>query len=249
MLKVILTDDESAACELLQNMLKRKFPEIEVVAICHDLPSAVVAIRKHKPDAVFMDIEMPNYSGLEIMDFIPENEMTFQIIFVTAYSEYAIKAFQLSALDYLMKPIDLEQLEKTVKKLFVLKDNKETIEQYKTLKQNIESPQVSRICIPTAEGKFFFAPEQIFLFEAQGAYTQIHTLNKKLMVGKHMKYFEDMLTHNMPFLRVHRSYIVNLQFIDRIEHGNELYLKNGMCIPVIKDRIADLEMLLTQKRK
>lgn len=241
MLRVIITDDEPAACALMRTLLLRKFPDIEILAICHDLPSAVVAIRKHKPDAVFLDIEMPNYSGLEIMDFLSEDEVNFEIVFVTAYSEYAIHAFRLSALDYLLKPVDILQLEETVHKLIAAKDNKTTISQYASLKHNLNGQKPLRICIPTAEGKFFFAPEQIIFFEAEGAYTHIYTTEKHLLVGKNIKYFDEMLGKTFPFMRVHRSYMVNLSFIQQIQADYSVLLKTGQRISIAKERLSEVE--------
>jgi two-component system, LytTR family, response regulator len=112
--KAIIVDDEKMARILLQGMLEEFCPEIAVVDTCQDLPNAIKSIHKNKPDLVFLDIEMPGHSGLELLDFLDEDDINFSIIFTTAYNQYAIDAFKLSAIDYILKPIESEELENSV---------------------------------------------------------------------------------------------------------------------------------------
>ena len=115
-MKAIIIEDEKRAQIYLKGVINQVAPKIEVVAICDDLPSGVLAIRKFQPEIVFLDIEMPKYNGLEIVNFFGKDEIQFNIIFTTAYNQYAIQAFKTSALDYLLKPIDPEELKETIER-------------------------------------------------------------------------------------------------------------------------------------
>jgi two-component system LytT family response regulator len=136
MYKAIIIDDEEMARTLLQGMVAEYCNNVETVDLCKDLPTGVKAIRKHKPDIVFLDIEMPGHSGLELLDFFDENEINFSIIFVTAYNRYAIQAFKLSAVDYLLKPIEVDDL-KNAMILFERNKNRNKAT-YSVLKENFK---------------------------------------------------------------------------------------------------------------
>src|SRR5688572_32935140 len=136
MYSCVIIDDENKARVLLRAMLERYAPDLNILADCNDLPTGVKAIKKLKPDLVFLDIEMPGYSGLELLDFFDEDELTFDVIFITAYIEYAIQAFRFSAIDYLLKPLQQQQLIDAVERL-VMKSEKQRTNLLEASKSNL----------------------------------------------------------------------------------------------------------------
>ncbi len=242
-IKALIVDDERGAREILHAIIKDYFSNIEIVELCDDMTSCVAAIRKHKPDLVFLDIEMPGNSGLELMDFLQPDELNFEIIFVTAYSDYALQAFRLSALDYLLKPIQITYLEEAINKFKKAKNYQSTASQLEVLKNNLTQHQPVRICIPSSEGKYFFDINELIYFKADGAYSEIFTTSKgRIYVGKKLKYFEDMLTEQMGFLRIHRSYLINVRHITMQSRtgSHSLIMSNGNEVAVAGDRTKEI---------
>ncbi len=235
----IIVDDELAARHLLSQMLQEQFAQVHVLSECKDLLEGVAAIKQLKPDVVFLDIEMPHHSGLEIMNFFEGNALDFEIVFVTAYSEYALKAFELAAIDYILKPIDTEQLERAIQRLQGNKHLKTAAEQVHILKNSLQNAIPSRVCISTSEGKYFFNPDELIYFEADGAYTQIFSTSKKVYVSKNIKYFEEMLSAHPDFMRVHRSYLINLKSVLKYQNSNAVQLNNGAVIQISNDKLQD----------
>ena len=149
-LQAIIVDDEAKARRILETFLAEFCPEVSVVAVAEDVPQAVKAIRKLNPDVVFLDIEMPGYNGFQLLEFF--EEIQFEIIFTTAYSEFALKAFQVSAIDYLLKPIQIDQLTKAVEKLTKIKGNSLIRERIETLQANLEENKIKKIVVPLSDG-------------------------------------------------------------------------------------------------
>lgn len=177
MIKAIIVDDEKAARDVLFTLIERYCPQVTVVQMCSDVPSAVLAINQHEPDLVFLDIEMPNYSGFELFAFF--KEINFQVIFATAYNQYAIKAFEVSAIDYLLKPIDIEKLELAVAKVLSNRSTQPVKEKLEQLEINLSGQHISRIALPVSDGLVFVAIDTIIALEADGAYTNISIRNAK----------------------------------------------------------------------
>ena len=144
--KTIIIEDEKRAQILLQNILENHFPTIEIMAVADDLPSGVKAIRKYKPDFVFLDIEMPNYSGLEILDFFDENQVDFSIIFTTAYNHYAIEALKISAVDYLLKPLNKEDIKEAIER-FEIRNSKYKSDSFSSLKSIVQDKKINKIAV------------------------------------------------------------------------------------------------------
>lgn len=240
MIKAIVVDDEPHARDLLVAMLEREHPQaVDVVATCDDLAAAVAAIHKYRPDAVFLDIEMPGNSGLEIMDFFEPHQMDFDVVFVTAFSQFALNAIRLSAVDYLLKPLQSEHLAEAVERLGTAREKRQAMEVLQTLRHNLNQQAQPRVVVPTSEGKYFFDLEELVCFKAAGAYTEVFSTNKrKLFVGKNLRYFEEMLLAYPQFFRCHRSFLVNLRHVKQKVRGGEsqLLLTNGESAEVSKDR-------------
>ena len=214
-IKAIIVDDEPNARKALKGLLAENFEQVQVIAECKDVPEAVKSINKHKPDLVFLDIEMPGYSGFELLDFFEEQQVNFKIIFVTAYSDYSLRAFESSAVDYILKPVRLEHVARALKKLNVEKPGSERI-QYQVLRENF-SQQEKKIVLQTAETIFVVKQDDIIYLQAEGSYTKIFTATHGVLtITKKLLDFE-YLESDGPFFRTHRSYIVNLNHIKRVD--------------------------------
>ncbi len=212
-LKAILVDDEEAARNVLEQLLLRNCPDIDILQKCKDVPSAARAIEKLKPDVVFLDVEMPNYAGYELLDFI--EQASFEIIFVTAYDQYAIKAFELNAVEYLVKPIHRTRLVAAVDKLKARLSEKSIMREYQLLKESLQKKRLQHIVIPELGNKRVIQLDSIVAIEAKGAYSNIHIKNEKpFLVSKNLKYFEETLPKDASFFRAHKTWIVNLDCIE-----------------------------------
>lgn len=234
----IIIDDEKMARTLLNGLIERYCPEIEVLETCPDLPSGVKAITKHKPDLVFLDIEMPGHSGLELMDFFDENSDDFRIIFTTAYSQYAIQAFKLSAVDYLLKPIESEDLIQAVEQY---KKQTEKID-FKILKSNLlEKNSSQKIAVHSIQSTRYIELKDLLFCKADAAYTEFYLINgQRFKASKGLKYYEELLAHNEVFQRCHKSFIVNLNHVT--EHskseGGYFVVNNVHNVPIASERAS-----------
>ena len=238
-MKAIIIEDETRAQIYLKGIIEMVAPETTVVAICDDLPSGVIAIRKHKPDLVFLDIEMPKYNGLEIVNFFDEKEINFGIIFTTAYNQYAIQAFKTSAIDYLLKPIDPEELKNTLEK-YVAKQNA-WFEKINSIQQQLN--KVSKIAIPDGNNLIMIEPTEILYLKADNSYTQIILQSgKKIVTSRFLKNFEESLKEHSDFFRCHKSYIINTKYMVNYSKsdGGTVTLENQIEIPVSIDKVDEL---------
>jgi len=238
----ILVDDEESARDVLSNLLIRFCPSITLLEKYSNIESAVKGIEKHKPDVVFLDIEMPNYAGYEIVNFF--EEIDFEIIFVTAYDKYAVKAFEISAIDYLLKPIEIDRLKKSVEKLqdkVLIKDKN----QFKLLEQTLKSNVITSIIITDKGYQTKIDLDTVIAFEAKESYCCIHTESKKYVASKNLKHFEGVLSENKNFFRVHKSWLVNLDFMEKFSKSNlEINLKSGIVAKLSKYRKAEFEQAI-----
>ncbi len=235
MYKAIIIDDEEMARALLQGMLEVYAPNVTVIDSCKDLPSGVKSIYKHKPDIIFLDIEMPGHSGLEILDFFDEKEIDFSIIFVTAYNNFAIQAFKLSAVDYLLKPIESQDL---IDAIALFEKHKEK-KNYQILKNNL-SNHPKKIALHNVSSITFVELDDILFFQADGSYTKVFLKdNKMILTSKSLKTFENMVIDYTNFYRCHKSYIVNLNYVNELYKSDGGYLKiNEHQISISPDKIS-----------
>lgn len=238
-MNAIIIDDEERARLNLRLLVQEFCPEIEILDECKNIPEAVKSIHKHQPNVVFLDIEMPGHSGLELLDFFSEKDVTFSIIFTTAYNNYAIKAFKLSAVDYLLKPINPLELQNAVE---LVKKKNNQIEHLTALKRNLEQ-QDTLLGIPVSGKILFVNSNDILYLKADGSYTQIVKKdNSTLLVSRNLKSFEENLEFDKKFMRIHKSYIVNTKFINAIikSNGGSVELMNGEEIPISNDKQSEL---------
>ncbi|SRR5260221_1779031 len=239
MLKAVIIEDEQHAANLLEGILHEIDPAIQVLEKCNDLSAGVKSIKKNAPDIVFLDIELPVYSGIQLLDFFNPEEITFHIIFTTASNDYAIRVFEMSAVDYLMKPIQEEKLKAAIEKVF-RKQITSGIEILPVLKQNFQQEVNKKIVVPVANGFEILNLKEIYYFKAEGSYTQIFfASNKNMLVSKNLKHFEFILTGINSFIRIHRSFIVNINFAKKIlrKDGGTLFLENNIELPVADDKM------------
>lgn len=235
--KVILVDDEQKAREVLRSMLEKHHPEVEIVGEAQNVPEAVRLIHIHHPDVVFLDIEMPMYSGLELLDFLNKEEIYFKIIFVTAYSEHALEAFRLSALDYLLKPLQVEQLKEAMDKLHEIPGR----EQLSLLKSNYPPAEEKKIALSLSDGLTIIPLHQIIFIKAEGAYVQLHLVDGRRIVASKVLGDFIFLCDQHDFYRTHRSYMVNTEHIRRITRsGNEVVMSDETEIPITPERKSEL---------
>ena len=236
-IKTIIVDDEEYSCESLSTLLERYCPEIEVTDICTSGEAALQSIKKHSPDLLFLDIEMPHMNGFEMLKKL--DIVNFQLIFTTSYDQYAIKAIRFSALDYLLKPVDREELQVSIKKV-AQKIQETTPQQLNILLQKLNSPAniTQKIALPTMEGLQMIPVDTIITCASDSNYTIIF-LNekKKITVSRTLKEIEEML-EDYNFLRVNHSYLINLNKIEKYIRGEGGYLimTDGSSVDVSRSR-------------
>jgi two-component system LytT family response regulator len=244
MIKALIVDDEKNCCEALEILLKDSCTEVEVIAIANSGTDALQKINKLQPQLVFLDIEMPNMNGFQLLEQLPQ--INFELIFTTSYDQYAIKAIKFSALDYLLKPIDREELEKAVQK--VQKKVINTIpQQLEILLQKVNQPAipVHRVALPTMQGLELVPVNAIISCSSNNNYTEFLLKDKKkILVSRTLKEVEEILEDHA-FLRVHHSFIINLNEITRYIKGEGGYLimTNDSKVDVSRSR----KELLMQK--
>jgi two-component system LytT family response regulator len=237
MITATIVDDEPYSCESLVTLLERYCPEVKVLDICYSAASALKSIKEQKPQLLFLDIEMPHMNGFEMLEKLPE--IDFELIFTTSYDQYAIKAIRFSALDYLLKPIDQDDLRKAVQKVANNSDH-DSDQQIKILLQKLNHPTiaVNKIAIPTMEGLQMILVESIISCAADRNYAVIMLKNgQKITASRTLKELEEML-EDYSFTRVHHSYLVNLNEVDKYIKGEGGYLlmSNGTNIDVSRSR-------------
>lgn len=237
--KTIIIEDEKRAQILLQNILQNHFPNIEIMATADDLPSGVKAIYKFKPDFIFLDIEMPNFSGLEILDFFDENQVNFSIIFTTAYNNYAIEALKISAVDYLLKPLNKEDIQEALER-YEKKNKFHNQDSFSSLKSIISDKKINKIAIPEGNQLHFIKPEDIIYIKADNSYSELFLENGTTMtVSRSIKNFEDGLKESLLFCRIHKSYLINTHFVEKYDksNGGSVTLSNKKELPISSEKI------------
>jgi two-component system, LytTR family, response regulator len=238
--KAIIIEDEKKARQLLRMLLNEHCPQVNVVDDCEDLPSGVKSIKKNNPDIVFLDIELPGLTGLQLLDFFNEEEINFSIIFVTAYNNYAIQAFKLSAIDYILKPINTQLLIEAVQKFEKISSRK--LQQLAVLKANLSAQEDKKIVIPNRDSINYISPKDILYVKGEGAYATFYMQNnERFMLSRNLKYVEEMISDFSFLKRCHKSYIVNTNNITSLSKQDGLVtLSNNEKIPVSAERAFEV---------
>jgi two-component system LytT family response regulator len=242
-IKALLLDDEKNNRIALNKLIEKFCPQVVVTAECESVDEAIALLEKQTVDVVFLDVEMPGKNGFDLLAHY-NYHCPFDVIFTTAYSQYAVKAFRFSALDYLLKPVDPEELIQAVHRLSVKKSESIKYKQYELLEQKINLKDLSKkqIAISTLEGIYFLSLDEIVHIDADSSYTKIFlSSNDMIMSSKPLKYFEELLD-GYDFVRIHQSHIINLRHIRRYVRGDggQVIMNNGTEIEVSRRKKDDL---------
>lgn len=236
MIQAIIIDDEKKCISLLEKMLKQNLPDVQIAGTATQPEEGIKLIRQTEPDLVFLDIEMPRKNGFEVLE--ATRDIPYEIIFTTAYNQYAIKAFRYSALDYLLKPVDTTELINAVQRFKARHKTNSRQQQIDLLFNNLRnlSQPYNKISVATTEGVIFINITDILYCEATGSYTTLFLKNSdKLVTSKALKDFEELLLDH-PFFRIHHSYLINLNEIKRYikGEGGSVLMSNTTELPVSK---------------
>jgi two-component system LytT family response regulator len=244
MINAILIDDEPLACDLVKEYLA-DYPQIQVVATCHDGFEGMKAINEHQPDLVFLDIQMPKITGFEMLELLDEPPA---VIFATAFDEFAIKAFESNAVDYLLKPFSKERFDKAVQKF--IESNKETaapVAMQKVIEEASQTKNQNRVVIKDGSKIRIIPIKEVVRLEADDDYVKIYTEQGNFMKKKTLTHFENSLSADA-FVRVHRSHLINISHITRIDpyekNSHVVLLKDGNRVPVSRNGFQVLKSVL-----
>lgn len=244
MIKSIIIDDEQHCVKALIKDIQQHCPLIELVDSCYSAKEGIMAIKKLNPDLVFLDVEMPWMNGFEMLEVL--GDVNFSIIFTTAHGEFAAKAFRISAVDYLLKPIDANDLKAAVLKVEKKMDEGSSVQHISNLLRNMRQPSAEqKIALPQREGYEFVDVSSILYCHAEGAYTKVFITDKKTMlISRTLGDVEELLPPEM-FQRIHHSILVNVTYISQFlrTDGGYVVLKNGEKLSVSK---AKKEMLMAR---
>jgi two-component system LytT family response regulator len=247
MIRCVLIDDESNSLEMMEWLLQTYCPQVKIEALCDGAEKGMVAIEKYKPDVVFLDIEMPHMNGFDMLEQF--DRLSFDVVFCTAYDQFAIKAFRYSALNYLLKPVDPDDLKDTIRRLEE-KKALPTREQIDMLVQGIRSVQkqtAGRIALTTNDGMIFVTTADILYCEAESNYTSVVLKNRKVVVSKTLKEIDEALSGN-DFYRIHNSYLVNLNQIQKFVRGDGGYvvMNDGKSVSIARARRQEFMELFSR---
>lgn len=232
-MRAILIDDEAKAIKSLENKLTKEFPFIEIVFTTQKPKEGIEKIRELNPDLVFLDIDMPQLSGFDVLQEVESHD--FEVIFVTAHNQHAIEAIKHCAIGYIVKPIDIDELTIAIENARANIDQRTSLEKNRQLLQHI-SKEKNTIVIPTQKGLSFFQPDDIIRLEGIDGYTNIYLLNEKpIMSSYNIGKFSKMLM-NQGFFQVHKSHLINTKFLKSYNNEGIIELQNGHTVPLSKTR-------------
>lgn len=236
MLRAVLIDDDQSNLSALSEKLAKHCPQVEIIGRCDNAAEGIETIERERPALVFLDIEMPVMNGFVLLQQLKYR--SFGLIFVTAYDHYAIKAIKYSALDYLVKPVEIDDLKAAIAKAEANSENRNAQLQLELLLEHLNKKQPKRITIPTSDGLHFINIDNIIYLEASNNYTQIYlATDQKFLVCRTLKEFEEMLPSD-PFVRIHHSTIVNKHYVEKYIRGDggQVVMRHGRVLDVSKRR-------------
>lgn len=230
-IRSVIVEDEIGAREALRTYLTKYCPQVEIVGEAQNSREAVALLHELEPQLVFLDVEMPFGNAFDVLEAC--SDLKFETIFVTAFSEYSLKALNRSAAYYLLKPISIEELIVAVNKVQQEVMNKEIFNRNKVIVENFREPKPEKqqVILPTMDGFEVVKMEEIVRLKGNGNFTDLYLTNgSKKMACRFLKHFGDMLP--LPFLRVHKSHIVNLDFIKKYNKGGYITLEDGAEVEI-----------------
>lgn len=246
-MRVVIIDDETKARSVLKTLIQENCKQCTEIVEANNLLDGVELIKQNQPQLVFLDIEMPEHSGLEIGDFLPMNLFQFELIFVTAYSQYAIQAFELNAIDYILKPLSPTQIKKTIEKAITQIGKNQIANRLVELKKCLSDSNYTKIGLPYADGIKFVDYNHILYFEADGMYTNVSIHNQQeIYVSKPLKFFVDQFAHINTFYKCHRSYFIHIRYIKEYikRDGGFIVMENNASIPIARDKRNEFLQLM-----
>lgn len=243
MLRVVIIDDEPDAVKFIQGIISEYCPDLELAGIANSARDGIYIINQTHPDLVFLDVQMPHGSGFDLLSSFPEK--SFDVIFITAYNHYAIQAIKFSAVDYILKPVNISELIEAVNKV---KQKRASLEyrnlNYGNLLENLKAPLPSKLAIPTADGIEYLNTAEIIRIEADRSYSWFYLTDKrKYLVSRNLKEYQELL-QDMNFFRPHNSHLINMIFVKKfIRHeGGYIEMTDGSNVPISRGK-RDLFLL------
>ncbi len=232
-MKIIIIDDEPKARETVRDILTLGNVDFELLSEADNVQSGVKAIRQSHPDLVLLDINLPDGNGFDVLKQV--NNVSFKVIFITAFEDYAIKAFEFSAIDYLLKPIDPAKLLVAVKRAGEMVSQEDIALKLNVLFANLQQKKENRkkLVLHTDQKLYVVNTDEIIYCQAEGAYTRFHLAGGKILVSKHLKHYENLL-NGFAFFRCHQSYLLNINYIDYYDkrEGGFVVMKNKAQLPI-----------------
>ena len=244
-MKAVIIENEEDAISLLATLIDEYLPHIKIVGTGGTVKEGIAIIKDQKPDLIFLDISLDDGDGFEILDHLESNY--FNVIFTTAYDEYAIKAFKYNAVDYLLKPFSIEDLINAVNKVSEIEEKELLVKRVKHLIKHLQGISSGKIPFHTSDGISIYHIKHIVRIEADRSYCFLHTdEGKKIMLSRPMKEISEILPENI-FFKVHKSHIINLNFVSQYikEDGGRVMMNNGDHVPVSRRRKEDFLDILT----
>jgi len=236
-LKAIIIDDEPDAVNFIHSIIREYCKGVEVTGTAHNVPDGLEVIRRQHPDLLLLDVEMPHGSGFDLLANFPDK--TFDVIFITAFNHYAIKAIKFSAVDYILKPININEFITAIEKVTEKRATSQTPNRnYETLLENLSSNSPSKLAIPTSDGMEYLNTKEIIRIEADRSYSWFHLTGKrKILVSKNLKEYQDLL-NDRSFFRSHNSHLINLEHVRKYirSDGGGIEMDDGALIPISRTK-------------
>ena len=232
MLKVVIIDDEASARNFIEKIITSNFKDLEVVSKAINVETGLQAIKKYSPDIVFLDVDMPDGTGFDLLQKL--SEINFKVIFVTAHSEFAIKAIKFSAIDYILKPIDALELTETIIRIKKITKKEDENLKISAILNNLNNNSTNKkIVLNTSDNIYVVNTKEIVKCSSEGNYTTFHLNNRqKIIISKTLKEYENLLS-DYGFIRIHRSYLININFVEKYSKEDSiLHMKDNSQIPV-----------------
>lgn len=246
-MKTIIVDDDPNCILALHGILSKYCSQVQVCATCNGIQDAVNNIQKFQPDFIFLDVELQNETGFDLFKHFPSP--TFEVVFTTAHSKYAIKAIKSSCFDYLLKPIDIDELTRTIERLFEQKKRELPAQLIENLIENFNhiNSGVQKIAIPSNEGFRFISTQDIVCLEADAKYTTVYTNNQQRIVSsKNIGEYEELLDTKL-FFRLHKSWMINLNHVERYnKNDSQVLMTNGMLVDLSTRKKDDFMRLFNR---
>lgn len=249
-IRILIIDDEQSACNILSVLIDKYMPLAHEIRIEQNPVSALQMLDTFHPTLVMLDIEMPEMNGFDFLN--KAGSWDFDVIFTTAYDKYAIKAIRFSALDYLLKPLDIVELQNALNRHIIRRNLSQQTRHdlVHNLIENVQKPDSDeyKLAISTSEGVFFYLPSEIIRCEGESNYTRFFLAGSKpLMVSHTLKDYESIL-HDYGFMRVHKSHLVNMKYVSKMDRDGFVWLQNGDSVPVSRRRKEEVMAFLKSEK-